>query len=130
MTDTAWMSDGACNGCDPDLFFPSRGEDLKRAKAKTVCATCPVRLPCLEYALTVPVTNTGTYVIGVWGGTSEKERRNIRSRREAVARRYPHMHGTLRGYRRHLENGEKPCWWCRDIADRNGEGRSYGKDAS
>ena len=40
--------------------------------ARRICADCPVKEPCLEYAL---VTNQDT---GVWGGTSEEERRKLR----------------------------------------------------
>lgn len=127
--DIDWMEHAACNGLDPELFFPARGDIRTMNEAQKVCASCPVRLPCLEYALTVPVTNTGTYVIGVWGGSSERERARIRKRRAKTSRRYPVTHGTLRGYRHHLELGEKPCWWCQDIADRHSEGRTYGKKA-
>jgi len=54
-------------------FFPSRGESTREAKA--VCATCPVREQCLEYAL------QWDHLSGVWGGLSERERRQIRRRR-------------------------------------------------
>jgi WhiB family redox-sensing transcriptional regulator len=49
-------------------------------RARAVCADCGVRKECLEFALT---TNQDC---GVWGGTSEEERRDIR-RRNAAARR-------------------------------------------
>jgi WhiB family redox-sensing transcriptional regulator len=42
------------------------------AKAKAVCANCPVSRPCLEMALADP------HIEGVWGGTSDKDRRRIR----------------------------------------------------
>jgi WhiB family redox-sensing transcriptional regulator len=43
--------------------------------ARRICATCPVKLPCLEYALASGIDH------GVWGGASERERRRIARRR-------------------------------------------------
>lgn len=75
----AFMDLGSCRGMDPDVFFPDRGESL--APAKAVCAECIVRDECLEYAL-----DHGER-FGVWGGTSERERRKLRrARREAAAK--------------------------------------------
>lgn len=71
----AWMSQGACQDTDPDLFFPvgAAGPALYQiAEAKAVCGRCPVRRECLGYAL-----ETGQNA-GVWGGTSEEERRVVR----------------------------------------------------
>src|SRR5690606_3263456 len=73
VADISWMDDGACVGADLDLFFPQRGDNDAVAAAKAVCATCPVTSECLEYALSERVTH------GIWGGTSERERRRIRS---------------------------------------------------
>ena len=69
----AFMDLGSCRGMDPDIFFPDRGESL--TPAKTVCADCIVRDECLEYAL----DNRERF--GVWGGTSERERRRLRRAR-------------------------------------------------
>jgi WhiB family redox-sensing transcriptional regulator len=68
-----WMVDGRCRVEDipPDVFFPSRGESL--ALPKSICARCPVKVQCLDYAL-----RTRQYH-GVWGGASERERRRMRS---------------------------------------------------
>jgi WhiB family redox-sensing transcriptional regulator len=65
-----WMLRGACNGVRGDLFFPSRGESSKEAKA--ICSGCEVRETCLDYAL------EHGEKWGVWGGASERERRKIR----------------------------------------------------
>jgi WhiB family transcriptional regulator, redox-sensing transcriptional regulator len=54
-------------------FFPTRGESARDAKA--ICATCPVRQECLEYAL------RWDQLCGVWGGLSERERRQLRRER-------------------------------------------------
>lgn len=72
-----WASQGACLDSDPDLFFPiaASGPGLQQiAQAKAVCACCPVRRECLQYALATH------QVHGVWGGTSEEERQPPRSR--------------------------------------------------
>jgi WhiB family redox-sensing transcriptional regulator len=73
-----WRDHAACRGLDPDLFFPvgTAGPALDQiGRAKRVCARCPVRARCLEWAL-----NSGQET-GVWGGTSEDERRVLRRRK-------------------------------------------------
>ncbi len=81
--DTEWMGRGNCRDEPPSMFFPSDGVGVEVAKQH--CATCPVKAPCLEYALRNRIDH------GVWGGTSERERRRIlRQRRtdaNAAARR-------------------------------------------
>ena len=67
----AWMAEGACRGEDPALFFPARGASTSMAKA--VCAGCPVRVQCLDYAAVHPTAE------GVWGGTSHRQRKRLRS---------------------------------------------------
>lgn len=71
---TDWRHREACRDLDPELFFPLGTSDanlLQIDAAKRICRTCPVREPCLEWAL-----NTGD--AGVWGGTTEAERRKHR----------------------------------------------------
>lgn len=74
----AWMARAACRGEPVELFFPVRGESAEAAKA--ICARCPVADECLDYAVG-SYTDTGLPVIGIWGGTSGRERRQIRSAR-------------------------------------------------
>lgn len=78
FTPPAWQERGACNDHPADVFFPKRGESTK--PAKVVCATCPVRRECLDFAIDEGITH------GVWGGLSELERRSIRrtTRRRAT----------------------------------------------
>ena len=47
--DTAWMAKGNCRDVDPSVFFPSDGVGVE--VAKQICVGCPMRSPCLEYAL-------------------------------------------------------------------------------
>ncbi|HAP76312.1 MAG TPA: WhiB family transcriptional regulator [Acidimicrobiaceae bacterium] len=73
--DYTWRRNAICRDTDPDLFFPvgTTGYALVQIdKAKQVCGECPVAEPCLQYALD---TNQDS---GIWGGTSEEERRVIR----------------------------------------------------
>lgn len=67
--ETQWMADGNCAEKPPSLFFPSDGVGVE--VAKRVCTDCPVKAQCLEYALENRIDH------GVWGGTSERERRRI-----------------------------------------------------
>ncbi len=79
--DYSWRNDAICRDTDPDLFFPvgSTGYALVQIeRAREVCGQCPVRVECLDYALE---TNQDS---GIWGGTSEDERRILR--RQYVAR--------------------------------------------
>jgi WhiB family redox-sensing transcriptional regulator len=75
-----WMATGKCREVPPSVFFPNDGVGVDAARR--ICADCPVKAPCLEYALLNRIDH------GVWGGTSERERRRIaRSRRLAKAER-------------------------------------------
>lgn len=79
--DATWQSEAACRGENPDWFFaPNHLEkkeerSAREAKAKAVCATCPVREACLAYALSTREPH------GVWGGLNELERRHLVARR-------------------------------------------------
>ena len=70
-----WRHRAACRDTDPDLFFPvgTTGAAIDQIEsAKIVCRACDVQPACLEFAL---ATNQEA---GVWGGTSEDERRKLR----------------------------------------------------
>jgi len=80
-----WKAQAACRAITPDLFFPlgSTGDAVDQIKAaKRVCQGCPVCHECLRFALE---TNQEA---GVWGGTSEEERRALR-RTWRAGRRLP-----------------------------------------
>ena len=66
-----WAGEGICREVDPELFFPSSPNEYTNAKAKAVCAKCPVVAACLEWAL-------DNEHHGVWGGTSPGEREQFR----------------------------------------------------
>ena len=72
-----WQARAACRGPHASVFFPPpqferKDEKLAREEqAKAICATCPVREPCLAYALRIREPH------GIWGGMSEAERRPL-----------------------------------------------------
>ena len=73
-----WRDQAACRHADPDLFFPvgTSGPALRQIdEAKRICQACPARTPCLAWALDHNVA------AGVWGGTTEEERRALREAR-------------------------------------------------
>jgi len=77
--DRAWQEQAACRDVNPDLFFEESPEFV--AAALEVCAGCPVRSTCLEFAI-------GTHQDdGVWGGLVAGDRATLRRRRQAAAAR-------------------------------------------
>ncbi len=83
--------DPACAQTDPEIFFPmdiemgfgmfsSTYQNLEAAKK--ICQECPLIKECLEYALI-------NHEAGVWGGTTEHERKLINKRN---ARKYNAKH--------------------------------------
>jgi WhiB family transcriptional regulator, redox-sensing transcriptional regulator len=76
----SWQGRAACAGMDAQLFFAPDGErpqqrEIREAKAKAVCALCPVRAQCLDYALRNSIRG------GIWGGLNQEERSRERRRR-------------------------------------------------
>jgi WhiB family redox-sensing transcriptional regulator len=83
-TKIGWQHSAACHDEEPELFFPvsDMGPGARQVEqAKAVCARCPVRSACLEYALDNGLDH------GIFGGVTERERRNLarRSHRQASA---------------------------------------------
>jgi WhiB family transcriptional regulator, redox-sensing transcriptional regulator len=59
-----WKQLALCRGLDPDLFYGG----VEPEQAAQVCRLCPVKVPCLEYALAVEEWE------GIWGGMTGEER--------------------------------------------------------
>lgn len=81
----SWEARAACAGVDGQVFFAPDGErpperESREAKAKAICARCPVRAQCLDYALSNSIKH------GIWGGLNQDER--VRERRRRARR--PH----------------------------------------
>lgn len=70
-----WQVRASCRGPQAAIFFPpshfERKEDkeARERRAKAICQTCPVRKPCLDYALGIKEPH------GIWGGLNEMERK-------------------------------------------------------
>lgn len=75
--DDLWQAKAACRGPHTGLFFPPAhferkdDRDAREKRAKAICAGCPVRNPCLQYALRIREPH------GIWGGLNEAERREL-----------------------------------------------------
>jgi WhiB family redox-sensing transcriptional regulator len=70
-----WQELAACRTAEPELFFPisARGPSaVDVARAKKICASCPVRYQCLDYAQATHQKD------GIWGGLTEQERHQRR----------------------------------------------------
>jgi WhiB family redox-sensing transcriptional regulator len=79
--DSVWQAKAACRGPQASVFFPPTHAERKdeRAdrehRAKEICSSCPVRKPCLDYALRIREPH------GIWGGLNETERKALLARR-------------------------------------------------
>jgi WhiB family redox-sensing transcriptional regulator len=75
--DDLWQAKAACRGPQSSVFFPPSHFERKdekedrEASAKAICARCPVRRPCLDYALRIREPH------GIWGGLNEIERKQL-----------------------------------------------------
>jgi hypothetical protein len=63
-----WSKLDICAGENPGTFFPSNGDPGTRARQ--ICARCPVRRDCAEYA-------TAADEFGIWGGLDQEQRRAL-----------------------------------------------------
>lgn len=84
----AWQGRAACRGQEHLFFGPDTETEADRLEresaAKAICAACPARRDCLDYALAVPPAD------GVWGGLNHPElrkwrRAELRRRRQVAA---------------------------------------------
>lgn len=75
MASVEWMDDALCREVGPEPFFPD--SDISPRDALEICHRCDVEIECLTFALTIgPVS-------GIWGGTTEADRRRLKRRRVA-----------------------------------------------
>jgi WhiB family redox-sensing transcriptional regulator len=83
----AMRREGACRDRDPELFFPLSGHGAAHREqveeATQVCRSCPLAAQCVSYAL------SGVVEYGIWGGTTEQDRRPwlraVTARRQEIA---------------------------------------------
>ena len=119
-----WRHLAACAGSDPNDWVWINSNKLKdgrkAAKLKQICATCPVRVECLDSELAVMRTGETSY--GVFGGTDVYERRVMLGMSADFRRRQHHRpsspmeHGTVAGYNKHFRYPDlfgSPCDACK-----------------
>ncbi|MFC5281340.1 WhiB family transcriptional regulator [Arcanobacterium canis] len=75
VEDLSWMEDALCAQTDPDIFYPEKGGST--APATSICRNCPVQAQCLDYAVTNDIRH------GIWGGTSDNDRKRMSRERKA-----------------------------------------------
>ena len=82
-----WFDYAACKGLT-NLMFPKEHKDITYiAEARRICSNCPVKEPCLEYALEFPAAD----MHGVWAGltsrqlAAEQRRRGVKPTRPTLA---------------------------------------------
>ena len=70
------MDDAACLEVGVDVFFIDHGSHLMRSQreALKICASCPVRQACLDYAVRENIQH------GIWGGETVNSRRKLARR--------------------------------------------------
>lgn len=74
-SDDDWQLRAACRGPQSAVFFPPGTFERKderhhrEIRAKEICRTCPVKSPCLDYAVGIREPH------GIWGGLNEAERK-------------------------------------------------------
>jgi WhiB family transcriptional regulator, redox-sensing transcriptional regulator len=77
--DRPWQLEAKCREFrdNRDWWFPLSGDHAGRAR--DVCARCPVRRACLDYAIEAKITD------GMWGGLMPTERQRLGRTRDGRA---------------------------------------------
>ncbi len=107
----AWWRAAACRGMDTELFFPARRDAAAAARAKRVCAACPVRAACLAAELAAPV---GRAPEGIVAGLVGWQRTRLRvaggiAANAGAGRLLADRDLTVRAHRRARELGVAPA---------------------
>lgn len=76
-----WFDVAPCRGVNPAVFVPNGDDPELFAAARKFCDGCPLKAECLDYALSTP-----GIAHGMWGGTTEKQRRSIKRARQTARR--------------------------------------------
>lgn len=121
-----WRTYAACRTGDPDTMFPAPGDKDGIDYALSICALCPVRLKCLEFALADEGGKTKDMRHGIAGGLTSNQRYYEYNRRRTAAPGYvppaprkvgtrpPAPCGTPAGYDRHVRKREPIDDACRE----------------
>lgn len=91
-----WRLEAKCRDiADPDVFWSSHGR-----AALVICASCPVRQQCYDYAIETKQR------FGIFGGVGAFRRKN------GGGKVPDEVHGTRTAYDKHRAAGEYPCEAC------------------
>jgi len=74
VSDKEWFKNATCKGQPAEIFFilrEDKNQRVKRQQAYAFCKICDVSKECLDYAII-------NREIGIWGGTSDRDRRKLR----------------------------------------------------
>lgn len=93
--DTPWRSRAACRNLDATLWYPPKGRTAKQGRE--ICAACPVSARCLEHAIETFERQ------GLWGGSSDRQRRRLR------------MIWVQRAHNYRSDCTNPDCRWCRTV---------------
>lgn len=69
------IKNAPCQSVDPEIFFPDPTDYDKMKQAKSLCKECVRKTDCLDFAI-------ATRSLGIWGGTTEIDRRSIVRKRQ------------------------------------------------
>jgi len=98
--DRTWVSRAACNGSSAN-FFPTRMGEPGVAEAMQICATCPVRIECLKYALNNSIAH------GIWGGYTARGRRELANALDYVRDSTRQEHRTTEWYAKYVRMNDQ-----------------------
>ncbi|AJT62458.1 hypothetical protein T261_0769 [Streptomyces lydicus] len=107
IADHSWQVRGLCHGMPAEdideLFFHAARDRAAIDEAKAICARCPVKKACFDYALDNEIRH------GMWGGLTETERRPWHAR---VNKRldYSRIKAAFQGRDIHLSDAEREAF--------------------
>lgn len=75
------LTRGLCREVGLEIFFPEREDNFRESyrAARLICSGCVVKQECLQWAIHHEDH-------GMWGGTTPKDRREIRKRKNIILR--------------------------------------------
>lgn len=82
-----WQDSALCSKHDPELWFPETYNLGQGWLAKKICSECPVKIQCLEYAM------TNRIVFGIWGGLTPQDRHRMHRQKGGLSQ--PRTRGGL-----------------------------------
>ena len=69
-----WRTRAACQGRNPETFFPHPSDRDGEDEAVAVCRRCPVETDCLDEAMDAETYRPTSDRHGIWGGKTPQQR--------------------------------------------------------